>query len=156
MQRITISFDDALGTELDELARQKSYVSRSEAVRDLVREGLARWQDEKIAGAHCVANLSYIFDRRVRSLASRLAEMQHANHDLVASGTVVRLDHYHSLESLILKGSTEAVRSFADRVRSERGVRFGSINILRVSLSDAHDDEDSHRHQGHRHLSPLG
>jgi len=155
MQRITISLDDALGDELDQMAQDRRYASRSEAVRDLVREGLERWREEGSEGSHCVANLSYIVDRRVRSLPQRLAEMQHAHHDLVAASTVVRLDHYHSLESVILKGSTADVRAFSDAVRSERGIRFGAINLLQVAPTDAHDRDDTHSHHGHHHLSPL-
>lgn len=156
MQRITISLDEALGAALDRMAQDKGYASRSEAVRDLVRGGLERWRDEAADGQHCVANLSYIVDRRVRSLPQRLAEMQHAQHDLVTASTIVRLDHYHSLETVVLKGPTLAVRAFADRIRSERGVRFGAINMLQVSAADTHDAPDDHDHHGHHHLSPLG
>ena len=155
MQRITISLDDDLGHALDHMVRDKGYASRSEAMRDLVRDGLQRWRDEQSDGRHCVANLSYIVDRRVRSLPQRLAEMQHAHHDLIAASTVVRLDHYHSLESVILKGTRADVQLFADAVRSERGIRLGAINMLQVTPTDAHDHEGDHHHHGHHHLSPL-
>ncbi|GAO56348.1 nickel-responsive transcriptional regulator NikR [Novosphingobium sp. MD-1] len=155
MQRITISVDETLATSLDSMAREKGYSSRSEAVRDLVRGGLEQWHSEAHAGEHCVANLSYVVEHRVRALPQRLAEMQHAHHDLVAARTTVVLDHYHSLESVILKGPTHAVRAFADAVRSERGVRFGAINLLRVQPDDSHDHADDHVHHGHNHLSPT-
>lgn len=155
MQRITISLDEALSGELDEMARERRYPSRSEAMRDLVRDGLERWREEQCEGTHCVANLSFIVDRRTRMLSQRLAEMQHAHHDLVASSTVVRLDHYHSLESVILKGTTAAVRAFADKVRAERGIRFGAINLLQVSPTEEHDHAEDHVHSGHHHLSPV-
>ncbi|MEZ0496922.1 nickel-responsive transcriptional regulator NikR [Sphingomonas sp. IW22] len=156
MQRITVSIDTPLAHALDAMSDARGYASRSEAMRDLVREGPARWHAEVPEGEHCVANLSYIVDRRVRALPQRLAEMQHAHHDLVGVTTTMRLDHDHSMESLILKGSTAAVRAFADQVRAERGVRFGAINLLRVSRSDDHDGVGTHRHEGHDHLSPAG
>jgi CopG family transcriptional regulator, nickel-responsive regulator len=155
MQRITISLDDSLSEALDRMAQERGYASRSEAMRDLVRDGLERWQDELSEGGHCVANLSYIVDRRVRSLPQRIAEMQHAHHDLVATSTIVRLDHYHSLESVILKGTSAEVRAFADAIRSERGIRFGAINMLQVMPTDEHEHDDDHDHHGHHHLSPM-
>jgi len=155
MQRITISLDETLGDELDKMALGRGYTSRSEAMRDLVRDGLERWRGEQTSGAHCVANLSYIVDRRIRALPARLAEMQHANHDLVTASTVVRLDHYHSLETVILRGKDSAVEAFANQIRSERGIRFGAINMLQVSATDAHDEPEGHVHHGHPHLSPL-
>jgi CopG family nickel-responsive transcriptional regulator len=155
MQRITISLDETLGEALDRMTADRAYGSRSEAVRDLVREGLERWRIEQPEGSHCVANLSYVVDRRVRGLPQRIADMQHAHHDLVASSMTVRLDHFHSLDTVVLKGATEAVRDFADRIRSERGIRLGSVNMLQVEPTDDHADAQDHRHHGHHHLSPL-
>ncbi|HWK40825.1 MAG TPA: nickel-responsive transcriptional regulator NikR [Croceibacterium sp.] len=154
MHRITISIDDQLGLSLDRESTARGYSSRSEAVRDLVREGLARWRMEDNAGDRCVANLSYIVDHRIRALPQRLAELQHAHHDLVAASTVVRLDHFHSMESVMLKGETAAVRAFADRVRGERGVTFGAVNLLAVAHDHQHGPQD-HSHDEHSHLKPV-
>ncbi|WP_156678488.1 nickel-responsive transcriptional regulator NikR [Sphingomonas profundi] len=154
MQRITISVSDGFSAALDDIRRDRGYQSRSEAVRDLVRDGIERWREEHADAAFCVANLSYVFDRRVRALAQRLAEMQHEHHDLVAASTAVRLDHFHTMESVMLKGATAAVRAFADGVRAERGVRSGSVNLLMVEANDRHDHAGDHQHHGHAHLSP--
>ena len=155
MQRITISLDEPLAASLDDMSAARGYASRSEAMRDLVREGLERWRGETPAAAYCVGCLSYVVDRRVRSLPQRIAELQHAHHDLVAASTIVRLDHFNSLETVILRGRTEAVRAFTDIIRAERGVRFGSINLLQVNHHDEHHEADIHGHAGHQHLSPL-
>lgn len=154
MQRITISVSDGLSAALEDIRVERGYQTRSEAVRDLVRDGIGRWREESADADLCVGNLSYVFDRRVRSLAQRLAEMQHAHHDLVVASTAVRLDHFHTMESVLLKGSTTAVRAFADRIRAERGVRSGSVNLLRVEAHDQHEHAGDHSHAGHVHLSP--
>lgn len=154
MQRITITIDEPLADALDAMATKRAYTSRSEAVRDLVRDGLERWLAEHAEMAHCVANLSYVFDKSVRSLPQRLTDMQHAAHDLVVSTTAVRLDHVNTLESVILKGSTGAVRAFADQVRAERGVRLSAFNMVQVEPDDAHKHPDDHSHHGHLHHTP--
>ena len=87
MQRITISLDDPLAGALDGFLETTGYRSRSEGVRDIVRDAMGRHNNDVVAHKHSVANLSYIYDRRVRRLASRLSEMQHAHHDLIASAT---------------------------------------------------------------------
>ena len=92
------------------------YRSRSEGVRDIVRNAMGRHNNDFVAHKHSVANLSYIYDRRVRRLASRLFEMQHAHHDLIASATSFPLDHRSSLESVMLKGPTTALREFSGLV----------------------------------------
>ena len=155
MQRITISVSDALSAALDDIRQERGYQTRSEAVRDLVRDGMERWREERAEADYCVANLSYVFDRRVRALAQRLTELQSAHHDVVVASTAVRLDHFHTMESVILKGTTAAVRAFANQIRAERGVRSGSVNLLRVAAHDDHENAAEHRHSSHAHLSPL-
>ncbi|EGD60929.1 nickel responsive regulator [Novosphingobium nitrogenifigens DSM 19370] len=154
MQRITISIDEPLADALDAMAEARAYTSRSEAMRDLVRDGLERWRADHVEAAHCVAILSYVFDRRIRSLPQRLADMQHAAHDLVVSTTAVRLDHDNTLETVILRGSAQAVRHFADHVQAERGVRLSSLKMVQVEPGDAHEHPGDHHHHGHLHLTP--
>lgn len=155
MQRITISLGDPLAEALDSYLESKGYSSRSEGVRDVVRDAMGHHNNEVVAHKHSVANLSYIYDRRVRRLASRLSEMQHAHHDLIASATSVPLDHSSSLESVMLKGPTLALTRFADSVRAERGVRSLLLNLIGVDPGDQHEHADDHKHTGHAHLSPA-
>ena len=146
MQRITISLEDALAENLDDYLGARAYKNRSEGVRDLVREAIDQHHSEASEHSLSVANLSYIFNHRVRSLASRLSDMQHMHHDLIASTTLVHLNHDYSLESIMLKGPTARVRAFADEIRAERGVRSSMLNLVGV-----HSD---HHPSGHSHLSP--
>lgn len=155
MQRITISLDDSLAMAFDEFLQNTGYQSRSEGVRDLVREAMGRNANEQAVHAMSVANLSYIYNRRVRLLASRLSDMQHAHHNLIASTTLVHLDHDFSLESVMLKGSTNSVREFADKVRAERGVLSAMLNLVGVEPGDLHERKHDHSHIGHAHLSPT-
>lgn len=155
MQRITISLDDELAEELDKMAGSRAYNSRSEALRDIVRDALARWGAGRGEGAFCVANLSYVYDRRVRKLAERLAAIEHEHHDLVSSSTDLRLDHYHSLVSVLLKGPADKVEAVMDHIAAERGVRSAKVNLIAVQPHDHHDHPDDHHHHGHNHLSPT-
>jgi len=155
MHRITISLDDELASALDLFLHSRGYQARSEGVRDLIREAMSGQQGESLELAHCVANLSYIYNHRVRTLASRLAGLQHAHHDLIASTTLVHLDHQSSLESIILKGRTRAVVDFVNELRAERGVRSSVLNLVGVVPHDHHEHAGDHVHTGHAHLSPV-
>jgi CopG family nickel-responsive transcriptional regulator len=155
MQRITISLDDPLAEALDEYLEKTGYQSRSKGVRDIVRDTMGRHYNELSSHRYSVANLSYIYDRRVRKLASRLSEMQHSHHNLIASTTSVPLDHNSSLECVMLKGKTTALRQFADSIRAERGVRSVVLNLVGVEPGDQHEHIHEHKHTGHAHLSPA-
>ena len=154
MQRITISIDEGLGGTFDRLVQARGYQSRSEGVRDLVREAVETWSGEQSGRTQCVANLSYVYNRLTRALAQRLSELQHDAHDLIVATTQMHLDHDHTLEGVMMRGPASAVRAFADKVRAERGVRFGTLNLISVDPNEDHDDPTAHQHAGHPHLSP--
>lgn len=155
MQRITISLDDGLAAALDDFLNARGYQSRSEGLRDIVREAMQRQHQENLAHPDCVANLSYIYNHRVRALASRLSDLQHEHHDLIASTTLIHLDHDNSLESILLKGRTRAVLAFVDMVRTERGVRSSLLNLVGVKPGNHHSNPNAHHHTGHEHLTPT-
>jgi CopG family transcriptional regulator, nickel-responsive regulator len=154
MERITMSVDEKLAKDFDALIAKRGYTSRSEAMRDLLRREIEANRVAYERQSYCVANLSYIYNHHERELAERLTEAQHAHHDLVVAAMHVHLDHEQCLESVILKGPTAAVRSFANRMQAERGVRHGQINLVTVETADTHHGIGKHHHRGHMHLIP--
>lgn len=130
MQRVTVSLDDDLATAFDALVHEQRYASRSEAVRDLVRRAVDERALQQRGRSLCVANLSYVYDHHSHSVARRLVEMQHDHHDLVIATVHVHLDHENCLESTLLKGPVDDVRSLTDAIQAERGVRYGAINLV--------------------------
>src|SRR3981081_1495218 len=106
MERITMSLDEELAKAFDALIHDRGYVSRSEAMRDLLRREIETHRHARYVRTWCVASLSYVYDHGVRNLAERLTAAQHDHHDLVVSSMHVHLDHEHCLETVILRGPT--------------------------------------------------
>jgi CopG family nickel-responsive transcriptional regulator len=159
MERFTISLAEELAREFDTLIAARGYENRSEAVRDLIRLALESQRRDRQPHAHCVANLSYVYNHHERDLADRLVELQHRYHDLCVSTLHAHLDHEHCLESVILRGHLDEVQAFADRLIAERGVRHGQLNVVTAELGHrhAHAREHGHGHgRAHVHLKPRG
>jgi len=140
VQRFTISLEENLAREFDAWIASRGYANRSEAVRDLLRLELERSQQKDGGSGPCVACLSYVFNHHERELAERLTSLQHTHHELTISAMHAHLDHEHCLETVILRGQTEAVQRFADSLCAERGVHHGKLNLVSVV-----------EHQPHRH-----
>lgn len=151
MQRVTISIDEELLGHLDRLCAGRGYASRSEALRDILRDSAKQERLEQ-AETPCLGILSYVFDFETRELAQRLARMQAEHHDMVLSAVRLPLDHDTSLEVLSLRGSLAALRHFADAVSTQRGVRHARLHVVPVSVSGGPHShaEGAPRHQ---HLS---
>ena len=153
MERFTISLEDSLVKQFDELVVQCGYQNRSEAVRDLLRKKLTEVNLQDDTAPNCVTSLSSVYNHHRRDLAERLMQIQHEFHDVVVVSTHVHLDHDNCLETVLLRGSTAQVRKFSDAVITERGVRHGQINIVPVEVDDHHGHDHSHDH-GHVHSRP--
>ncbi|HUB15613.1 MAG TPA: nickel-responsive transcriptional regulator NikR [Acetobacteraceae bacterium] len=129
MQRITITIDDDLLETVDALAAARGYPTRSEAIRDLVRRGSldATTADD---APSCVGVLSYVYDHEVRALSQRLTSTFHARHDLAISSMHVHLSHGTCLEVAVMNGPPADLRSLADRVTVQRGVRHANLHLV--------------------------
>ena len=151
MHRVTITIDDDLMRELDQVIAARGYQNRSEAIRDLARTGLKQASLDAGATSDCVAVLSYVYDHGSRDLAKRLTNIFHDHHGLTISSMHVHLDHDNCLEVSVLKGSMAKVQHFAEHVIAERSVRHGEIAVIPLlpgtkgpHADHAHDDEHQH------------
>lgn len=126
VERFGVSMSPELLKAFDARIRQKGYASRSEAIRDIVRNYLVeeQWQDEKET---VVGTVTLVYDHHTRELDSALTEMQHEHHDAIQCATHVHLDHHNCLEVIVVKGKSKQVREIGDRLISARGVKHGKI-----------------------------
>jgi CopG family nickel-responsive transcriptional regulator len=155
MERFTISLDDKLAHEFDHWIATLGYANRSEAVRDLFRAELERTRQATRQSVYCIACLSYVYNHHERDLTERLTGLQHAHHELTISSMHAHLDHDHCLETVILKGKTEAVQRFADAVCAERGVHHGKVNLISVDVHGSGELHVAPGAHGHLHVKPA-
>jgi CopG family nickel-responsive transcriptional regulator len=154
MQRVTITLDDALMAELDQLISARGYQNRSEAIRDLTRAGLQQTALAAAPDQRCVAALVYVYDHDVRELTKRLNHAFHDHHDMAVSTLHVHLDHDSCMEVAVLKGLAGAVGKFAEQVIAERGVKHGRLVMVPVEVASerhVHGEQESHPHE-HVHV----
>ncbi|MEO8006073.1 MAG: nickel-responsive transcriptional regulator NikR [Betaproteobacteria bacterium] len=152
MDRFTISLNEGLAKQFDELIAQKGYQNRSEAVRDMLRNELESARLDRQEAPYCVASLSYVYDHHARDLTERLTELQHQHHHIVMSSMHVHLDHDNCMETVILRGATVDVSKFANELMAVREVRHGKVNVVPVDLDD-HDHSHRPMHY-HVHTRP--
>ena len=91
------------------MIEERGYPTRSEAMRDLLREKIQELRLQRQPSAHCLASVSYIYQHHQRDLTERLITMQHAVGDIVMMNSHIHLDSNHCMENLVLKGPTARV-----------------------------------------------
>src|SRR5262249_40590165 len=128
LTRISISLESALLDAFDRLLAAKHYATRSEGIRDLIRDRLIRAEAEHAEGEQ-VAVVTLVYDHHARELAARLIDKQHHHHDLVVSTLHVHLGERHCLEVSVLRGPVAQVRHLGDELLATKGVLHGEITF---------------------------
>jgi CopG family nickel-responsive transcriptional regulator len=128
LTRISISLESALLEAFDRQIEGKGYATRSEAIRDLIRDLLVRDEARKTAGEQ-VAVVTLVYDHHARELAARLIDKQHHHHELVVSSMHVHLGERHCLEVSILRGPGKEVTHLGDELLATKGVLHGEITF---------------------------
>jgi CopG family nickel-responsive transcriptional regulator len=152
LERLTISLDNQLSDQFDAFIHARGYTNRSEAMRDLIREQLEASRLEKEGSGNCVATLSYIYNHHESGLATRVTSVQHDHHELTLSSMHVHMDHDNCLEVVILRGTIQSVKNFANLVIATRGVRHGNLHMVPVEIRQ---EQHSSTSIPHSHSNPL-
>lgn len=126
--RFGVSINQLLLEKFDRLIKKKGYPSRSEALRDLIRDHLVEeeWESDD---SEVVGTVTLIYDHHSNNLLQLLNDIQHDYHPLIVSTLHVHLDHHNCLEVLVLKGSASASRQIASRLISMKGIKHGKLTI---------------------------
>jgi CopG family nickel-responsive transcriptional regulator len=126
LERFGVSMEDGLLARFDELVSGRGYGSRSEAIRDLVRQELVReeWDDPK---AQVVGTLTLVYEHHEHALATVLPDLQHQYHDCVICSTHVHMDAHNCLEVIVVRGTSGKVKRIANTLLSTRGVKHGQL-----------------------------
>ncbi|WGS85091.1 nickel-responsive transcriptional regulator NikR [Methylomonas sp. UP202] len=146
MERFTISLSDELAADFDQWIEARGYSNRSEAVRDLLRKEIETKRVDQDQAIYSVATFSFVYNHHERNLAERVTNLQHEVHDLVVSSTHVHLDHDDCLETLFLRGLTQQIRNFSQKLSAETGIRHSSLNLIPVKVAALHFAHHAHFH----------
>lgn len=128
--RVSLTLPQDLLDELDRMLKAQKYTSRSEAVRDALRDFLAsyRWRSG-LKGEHLGAVL-VMYDHDVRGLTDALINIQHASADLISSVQHLHVDIKNCLEILIVKGPAEKIHQLVNQIGALRGVKQAKLVVV--------------------------
>ena len=125
--RFTVSLPSGLLKELDKRVGGKAYASRSEFVRDLIRDQIleTRWSD---SAEDLVGVLTISYDHHQRGLTQRVLDAQHSAYVNILCSTHVHLDHHNCLEAIIIKGKPKDIEKIRTQIGGIRGVKFAKLS----------------------------
>ncbi len=131
MDRVTrtgVSLEPKLLKKFDEIIEKRGYSSRSEAIRDLIREEIAR-DEVEIGEKEAVGTITIIYEHDTGDATHKLLHIQHNNYLNISSTMHIHLDRDRCLEVLFARGKASDIKDLAEKVRAVKGVKFGEACI---------------------------
>ena len=148
--RFGVSIEDSLLESFDRLIAERGYATRSEALRDLIRDALVQSRLEASPkNTQVLGSLSLVYDHHAHDLTEQMNELQHDHHELVVSVLHVHVSHDDCMEVIVLRGTAGKVRQLADSLLSLKGVKHGKLFITVPAHTIT--NHASHKHAAHSH-----
>ena len=129
IERIGVSLDKKLLSMFDKLIAKQGYRSRSEAIRDLIRQQLS---SERLSNpkSKAVAVVCMVYDHHSTKLMQKLTGLQHSHLLETICSMHIHLDADDCMEVIALRGRTGEINKVAENILSQKGVKVGRINLV--------------------------
>lgn len=135
--RIGVSLEPELLSKFDKIIQKKGYVSRSEAIRDLVRDTLAEseWKNDKelMCGV-----ITMVYNHETIGLSGRITELQHNALDTIYTTTHIHLDHNLCMEIIAVEGELGVLKKLTNDLGSIKGVLRCKLTMAAKSTGHLH------------------
>jgi CopG family nickel-responsive transcriptional regulator len=132
LMRIGVSLPEKLLTRFDEIISQRGYSSRSEGIRDAIRNYIVHYEWMSDVQGERLGVITMVYAHHQRGLVDNLTEIQHDFGEIIESSLHVHLDHDNCLEVVILRGDGQQVRRAAEKMMSLKGVKH--VKLTTTSL----------------------
>ena len=133
--RFSVSVEEELLEQFDKYCKEEQFATRSEAVRQLIRDMLTRraWESgsQDMAGT-----LTLVYDHHRPQLRDHLVKLQHDHTDLIVSSMHAHLSHDVCLEVIILRGPAGKLQQIASRLKGLKGISKGELVIGSAESKD--------------------
>jgi CopG family nickel-responsive transcriptional regulator len=129
VERIGVSLENELLAKFDKLIAKQGYKSRSEAIRDLVRQRLS---DEQMGDpkTEAVAAVILVYDHHSTKVMEKITGLQHSHLIQTISAMHIHLSEHDCLELIALRGRVSEIKKTAENIISIKGVKLGRINFV--------------------------
>jgi CopG family transcriptional regulator, nickel-responsive regulator len=123
LMRIGVSLPEKLLSRFDEIILHRGYSSRSEGIRDAIRNYIVHYEWMSDVQGERVGVITLVYSHGQRGLVDNLTEIQHDAGNIIQSSLHVHFDHENCLEVIVLRGEGQDVRTAAEKMMSLKGVK---------------------------------
>jgi len=130
LDRISLTLPPEMVTQLDAIIEDWDYSSRSEAVRDALRDLITAydWETEGSGTYHGTITLAH--DHHENDIADHLQAVQHDRTDIITATQHIHISHDQCLETITVDGPKAEISELANELRSIEGVQQVKLVVV--------------------------
>ena len=123
LERIGVSLPSNLLQKFDDILSKRGYSSRSEGIRDAIRDYIADYEWISEVHGDRIGIITLIYDHNQRGVGDSLMDLEHEFVGLVVTTLHVHLDENNCLEVILIKGDASHIRDIRERITALKGVK---------------------------------
>lgn len=120
--RLGVSLPKNLLDQFDKIISSRGYSSRSEAIRDAVRNYILEYEWLEKEEGEIVGIINITYNHHHKGISDAIISLQHDYGDVITSTMHIHLNEDDCLEIVIVKGEMESIKKLVDRITAIRGV----------------------------------
>ncbi|WP_297487106.1 nickel-responsive transcriptional regulator NikR [Thermococcus sp.] len=124
--RFGVSIPEELLERFDRIIGEKGYINRSEAIRDIMRDFIVRYEWE-VEDSEVAGTITMLYNHDEAEVVKELLDLQHEYLEEIVSSVHVHMDEHNCLEVVIVRGKAGRIKEIADRLLSLKGVKHGKL-----------------------------
>ncbi len=130
MDRISISIPSKLLGEFDEIIDSRGYVSRSEAIRDSIRDYIIKHKWIHSLEGERAGTITIVYDHHATDLMEKVTSIQHDFGDIITATMHMHMDHDNCMEIIIIRGDAKKIRDLTDKLTAQKGIKQVKLTVM--------------------------
>jgi len=140
MPIVSISLTSELLRKLDRFMKERGYSSRSEAIRDAIRDSLSEYELDRFKKGRVTATITVISEHERHDVDERLMRLRHEHDEIVSGNMHIHLGKTYCLEIFITEGDVNDILNFISKIRAMRGIHQVKYTMVPISLGSRENE----------------
>ena len=125
--RFGVSVDDELLKRFDRFVADRGFPTRSEAIKNLMLEAIAR--EEWTKGDEVAGSVTFSYDHHKPGVVEKLLQAQHDFGESIVCSQHAHLTHSECLETIVVRGKSKQIEEFLNRLRHIKGLNNVALTV---------------------------
>jgi CopG family nickel-responsive transcriptional regulator len=131
LEIISLSLPEELLTELDGVLGKRHEATRSEVIRQAVRNYISEYRELENIEGNVIATITVLYDKAEKNV--ELFQVQHEFADMITAYLHSHLSGENCLEVMVVKGSSARLKNLIDGLKANKPVKQIKFSVMTCS-----------------------